>query len=187
MNTRAAAPTPACVGAWRHRPYRETLALRDGRRVLLRPMHRSDADALQRFFSTLSPMSRLLRFHGAVNRLPEAALRSMTTLVPQRHVALVALAHTDDGLPRLLAEARYVVDDEAPAQAEFALAVADGWQGLGLGRALLQRLAVHARSEGLQRLHGSVVPGNDGMLRLGQALGAQLHGDGAEVRLQIGL
>ncbi len=150
-------------------------------------MHRSDADALQHFFSTLSPMSRLMRFHGAVNRLPEAALRSMTTLVPQRHVALVALARTDDGLPRLLAEARYVVDDETPTQAEFALAVADGWQGLGLGRALLQRLAIHARSEGLQHLHGSVVPGNESMLRLGHALGARVHGDGAEVRLQIGL
>lgn len=187
MNTAVAGPTPACAGAWRQRPYRETLALRDGRRVLLRPMHRSDADALQLFFTTLSPSSRLLRFHGAVNRLPEAALRSMTTLVPQRHVALVALAHTDDGLRRLLAEARYVIDDDAPAQAEFALAVADGWQGQGLGRALLQRLAMHARSEGVQQLLGSVVPGNQAMLGLGHALGASLHSDGAEVRLQITL
>ncbi len=187
MNKALALPAPACLGTWRERPYRETLALRDGRRVLLRPMHHSDADALQVFFSTLSPPSRLLRFHGAVNHLPAAALRRMTTLVPQRHVALVALVHTHDGLRRLLAEARYVVDEEAPAQAEFALAVADGWQGQGLGRALLQRLALHARSEGLRQLHGSVVPGNQAMLSLGRALGADLLGDGAEVRLHITL
>ncbi len=183
----AEAFTPACAGAWRNRPYRETLALRDGRRVLLRPMHHGDAGALQRFFAALSPASRLLRFHGAVNRLPDAALRQMTTLVPRRHVALVALAHTDDGLRQLLAEARYVVDDEQPARAEFALAVADGWQGLGLGRALLQRLAVHARSEGLRELVGTVVPGNAAMLRLGAALGARERADHAEVALTLPL
>ena len=95
--------------------------------------------------------------HGAINQLPDSALRAMTTQIPQRHVALVAYTTTDDGLPHLLAEARYVVEDEG--EAEFALAVADAWQGQGLGRALVQRLAAHARAEGVPLLHGAVVPG----------------------------
>lgn len=185
MNPAALPITDSCVGAWRHRPYREAIALRDGRSVTLRPVHRSDADGLQQFFGSLSPRSRLLRFHGAVNRLPEQVLSSMTTQVPQRHVALVAVAHTDDGLPRLLAEARYVVDDDGSA--EFALAVADAWQGQGLGRALLRRLAAHARFEGVQLLEGSVLPGNEAMLKLAGDLGAQLHGHGAEVKVLLGL
>jgi GNAT superfamily N-acetyltransferase len=185
MNTALQAADGGCTGAWRHRPYRECLALRDGRSLTLRPVHHSDADALQRFFAGLSPRSRLLRFHGAVNQLPAQVLGRMTTQVPQRHVALVAVAHTDDGLPQLLAEARYVVS--APGHAEFALAVADAWQGQGLGRALLGRLATHARWAGVQWLQGSVLPGNEPMLKLAGQLGAQLQQQGAEVLVRLGL
>jgi len=185
---RAAAPAigPGCLRAWRDKPYREALALRDGRRVTLRPMHRSDAPALhQFFFGSLSPRARLLRFHGAINHLPDSALQALTTQVPRRHVALVALASTDDGLQQLLAEARYVVEDEG--EAEFAIAVADAWQGQGLGRALVQRLAAHARAEGIPVLHGAVVPGNEPMLRLMGSLGAQLHGHAPEVKVRLTL
>lgn len=181
----AAAPTADCTQRWRTHPYRETLTLSDGRHVLLRPAHHSDADALSRFFAALSPRARLLRFHGAVNRLPDAVLQAMTTQVPQRHIAIVALTHTDDGLQHLLAEARYAIDSDG--QAEFAVAVADTWQRQGLGRALVQRLAVHARASGLQRLHGSMLPGNEAMLQLMAGLGAGLHNDGAVVEARLAL
>jgi GNAT superfamily N-acetyltransferase len=179
------APTPSCAQRWRDQPYRETLTLRDGRAVLLRPAHRSDADALQRFFASLSPRARLLRFHGAVNRLPDNALQMLTTQVAQRHVALVATTHTDDGARTLLAEARYAVREEG--EAEFAVTVADNWQGQGLGRALLQRLAVHARASGIQQLTGSVMPGNEPMLGLMTRLGAQLQSGHAEVTARMRL
>ena len=45
MSTTQERPGPACYQAWRARPYRETLHLRNGRRVSLRPAHRSDAGA----------------------------------------------------------------------------------------------------------------------------------------------
>lgn len=199
MNTAAFAPTrvatvdaalpygPDCVRALAGRPYREALRLRDGRQVTLRPSHHSDVAALrQLFFGGLSPRARLLRFHGAVNALPESALRAMTTQVPQRHLALVATVTTDDGLRQLLAEARYVVE-EGTGTAEFAVSVADAWQGQGLARALLQRLVAYARSQGLVALHGGVVPGNEPMLRLMQKLGATLHGHAPEVRVQLPL
>ena len=128
-------PSEACSQPWRTQPYRETLVLRDGRQVLLRPAHRSDAEALEHFFIALSPRARLLRFHGAINRLPQRVLQSMTTQVPARHIALVALTTTDDGLRQVLAEAGYAIDNEG--QAEFAVAVADSWLRQGLGGALV--------------------------------------------------
>jgi RimJ/RimL family protein N-acetyltransferase len=186
MNGHTLPITPACVRAWRDKPYRETLALRDGRQVTLRPARYSDAPALRQFFfGSLSPRARLLRFHGAINQLPDSALRAMSTQIPRRHVALVAYTHTDDGLAHLLAEARYVVEDEG--EAEFAVAVADAWQGQGLGRALVQRLAAHARAEGVPLLHGAVVPGNEPMLRLMHSLGAELQGHAPEVKVRLAL
>jgi GNAT superfamily N-acetyltransferase len=59
--------------------------------------------------------------------------------------------------------------------AEFALTVADDWQGLGLGRQLLVRLARHAQSQGLQQLHGSVLWDNRPMTGLVERLGGSLH------------
>lgn len=178
----------ACGGAWQRGRYRERVLLRDGRSVLLRPAHHGDAALLQSFFAELSPRSRLLRFHGAVNGLSDAEARMMSTQVASQHVALVALADRPDGLPELCAEARYAVDEGLNGdEVEFGIAVADEWQQLGLGRALLTRLAIHARANGFSRLRGSVMPGNEPMLSLLRALGAELRGNGAEMRGTISL
>lgn len=177
-----------CSGAWQRGRYRERVLLRDGRSVLLRPAHHRDAALLQRFFAELSPRSRLLRFHGALNGLSDAAARRLSTQHAARHVALVALADGPDGQPELCAEARYAVDDDlGDGEAEFGIAVADDWQRLGLGHALLMRLAIHARASGFSRLHGSVMAGNEPMLALLRALDAEVRGDAGEVRGTITL
>jgi GNAT superfamily N-acetyltransferase len=154
----------------------DTLRLADGRSVMLRPVMPRDAVAEGEFISELSPLSRRLRFHGAVNRLPDEMLRAMTRIDHRHHVALIAQALGEDGLPHIVADARYVTeehDDGHPAHtAEFAIAVADAWQGVGLGRTLMQRLAQQARGQGLKTLHGLVLNGNEPMLKLLAQLGA---------------
>jgi acetyltransferase len=187
MNAVLSLENRRCAGGRRERPYREMLELREGRVVTLRPAHHSDKDALRGFFATLSPRSRLLRFHGGVNELPDAVLRAFTTQVPCQHVALVAMAAAHHGQQLLVAEARYVADAAAPGRAEIALTVADDWQGLGLGRALLRRLATHATTEGLEVLEGRVIAGNEPMLGLLRGLGASLRGTGAEVHAALPL
>jgi acetyltransferase len=172
---------PHCPLRHRGIPYREPLTLADGRRVLLRPAHHRDAAGLQRFFAALSPRSRLLRFHGVLNGLPDAAARRLATQVAQRHVSIVALA--DDGA--LCAEARYAVGDDG--RAEFGIAVADSHQGQGLGRALLLRLAVHARESGLREITGVVMAGNEAMLQLMASLGATTRAAGSEVHATLQL
>lgn len=147
------------------------LWLDDGRSVRLRPVAPADAEATGRFVQALSPASRRLRFHGALNALPPAVLRAMTAVDPCVQAVLVAEALAP-GAP-LVAEARYVRGDD-PRAAEFAIAVADAWQGAGLGRALMRRLAAHARAQGVVRLHGEVLDHNHRMLGMMAALGATL-------------
>lgn len=165
-------------------PQADRLWLADGRSVRLRPVRADDAEAAGRFVEALSPATRRLRFHGALNRLPPALLRAMTAVDPCVQAVLVAEA---GGL--LVADARYVVGDD-PQAAEFAIAVADDWQGLGLGRTLMRRLAAHARARGLRRLHGEVLDHNHRMLGLMERLGASLrpqHGGFGLVRAEIDL
>lgn len=183
---RTAGPArPAAAGA------RITLA--DGRCARLRPVSPGDLQAEEAFVAALSPQSRRMRFHGAMKQLPPAVLRAMTAIDQQRHVAWVAEAGCADGAARLVGDARYVIDDPpqaghgrpapAPAAAEFALAVADDWQGIGLGSAMLQRLVRHARARGLALLRGSVLVDNAPMLALVRRLGARLRDDPTDATL----
>lgn len=191
---RAAAPTAAPRDE-RVAIQDERLALPGNRAVLLRPIRADDAEAEQAFVGGLSLASRHRRFHVGLRQLSAPMLQQMTVVDQHRHVALVAEALVADALvadapgpatPRLVADARYVRLPTAPgqpAEAEFAIAVADDWQSLGLGRTLMDRLARHARASGLRALVGDVLPDNRRMLVLMRGLGAhpRPHPDGPQL------
>lgn len=159
-------------------PAAEVWQLPGGRAIRLRPIATADAPAEQAFFSGLSLDSRHKRFHVGLRELSPALLKLLTDVDQRLHVAWVAES-SEPGHP-VVADARYVRDAGHPEQAEFALAVADDWQGRGLGRRLIAHLAAHARAHGVQRLHGDVLADNRRMLALMRDHGARLrpHPDG---------
>jgi len=162
------------------------IELLDGRRVAVQPVAPQDAVAERAFVDGLSLTSRYRRFHFGLRELSPEASRAMTELDPAHEFAFVARPSDDD--KTIVADARYVCQADT-ADAEFAIAVADAWQGAGLGRALLLRLATHARSRGVQRLFGDVLWGNAAMLAVVRSLGGRWHrtGDATVVRVEIDL
>jgi GNAT superfamily N-acetyltransferase len=161
----------------------DRLRLADGREVVVRPVLAFDAPAEQAFVRALSGLSRIRRFHVGLHELPASLLRAMTEVDHQDHVAIVAEAFDhDEDEPRIVADARYVREPGSD-EAEFALAVADDWQGAGLGRALLRSLARHAARHGVRTLVGDVLHGNAPMFAVASGCGAQLapSPDGAGV------
>jgi acetyltransferase len=181
-------PTPA-DGAREAIERPHTVRLDDGRSAVLRPVKARDAAAEAAFIERLSPQSRRLRFHGAVNRLPAATLAAMTSVDPRRQVAFVAKGWSRDGRSEIVADARFVFegcnDGAACDHAEFALAVADTWQGAGLGRLLLQHLLRAAKLRGLHHLRGSVLADNTAMRGLVGRLGGQLEPDPFDASLVV--
>jgi acetyltransferase len=148
------------------------VVLIDGRRVIVCPVNAQDALAERNFVGALSPDSRYRRFHFGMRQLPDQLVREMTEIDQRQHVALVARP-ADAGRGEIVADARYVRAADAD-EAEFAVMVADAWQGAGLGRELLQRLGRHARASGVRRLYGDVLWGNEPMIGLVRALGGGL-------------
>jgi acetyltransferase len=130
--------------------------------VTLRPIQPDDVGALQSFVRVLSPMSRRLRFHAALNELSETTLKALTCVDQRRHVAFV-LTVTEHGTERIVGEARYAVSSDQET-AEFGIAVADAFQGLGLAERLVAALIDAARASGLRWLVGEVLAGNSRML-----------------------
>jgi len=143
-----------------------------------------DGRAEQAFVTALSAASRYRRFHVGIRELPESLLRRLTEVDQDQHVAIVA--RTTDGSGRIVADARYVRSSD-PAEAEFAIAVADDWQHLGLGRTLLMRLMQHAQARGIRRVVGDVLWDNRPMIDMVKRLGGRFapNGSGAGVHKAV--
>jgi len=73
--------------------------------------------------------------------------------------------------------------------AEFAVIVADPWQGKGLGPKLVERITEIARDQGVKRLQGDVLAQNQPMLEMVKRLGFSLRKDteGGTYRVEIAL
>ena len=154
----------------------EQVRLRGGTRVNLRPIRPEDADLERAFFAGLSPASRYQRFMQHMATLPPELLARFTQLDYDRELALVAV-HEE----RFIAVGRYAPNPDGET-GEFALVVADAWQGKGLGRLLLDRLCKAARAAGYKTLYGYILPANHDMLDLAKHLGfTEQSREGSEV------
>lgn len=142
-------------------------ALRDGTRVPMRPMRPEDVGYEQRFVRGLSEQSRYQRFLHQLPELPPAMLARFTQLDYDRELALVAFS-PDRG--EFIGVGRFMPNADGET-AEFALTVADAWQGRGLGRVLLERLCDCARAAGYRTLFGHILNANRDMLGLAERLG----------------
>ncbi|MCE4536506.1 GNAT family N-acetyltransferase [Pelomonas sp. P7] len=159
----------------------ERWTLAGGHVLHLRPLAPGDAAAEQVFFNGLSLDSRVLRFHFGLRELSPSLLKLLTEVDQRLHRAWVLVLPGPEGA--IVADARFVADPARTGAAEFALAVADAWQGRGLGRRLMAHLITEARRQGLRELSGDVLADNRRMLALLRDLGVRLlgHPDGPQL------
>lgn len=136
--------------------------------VTVRPLHREDADLELRFGLGLSEASRYSRFFGGTRFTPEL-LATLVNVDFSRDLALIATTVVA-GAETPIGVARYVLLPDAEA-AEFAVTVADDWQGCGVGKLLLARLVEIARERGLKRLVGETLATNQAMSRVAASAG----------------
>lgn len=146
--------------------------LRDGTKVLLRPIEPEDRERLAEGLRRLSPRSRYLRFHTSVDELSDRQLRYLTDVDGRDHVAWVAIDEDHPEVPGI-GVARYVRLPDEPTVAEAAVTVADEYQGRGAGTLLLGLLAGAARGSGIRVFRNYVLAENRAMLDIFEALGVE--------------
>jgi acetyltransferase len=143
--------------------------LRNGIRVTIRPIEPEDAQREQAFVRGLSQESRYFRFMNTLRELSPQMLERFTHPDAAREIALVAL--TGEGVSaQQIGVARCALMQDGTAS-EFALVVADSFQGQGLGGLLMQALLNAADERGIKRIEGLVLNNNQRMLELMHALG----------------
>lgn len=143
--------------------------LRGGRRVTLRAVRPQDKDEVQAFLKRLSEQSRYSRFMSPLRELSPGMLDRAVNPEPGRELQLVAV-WGGGPQPAIVGGARYSAA-AGSNECEFALTVADDWQGLGLARRLLETLMGAARAAGIERMEGYILASNSRMLGLARRLG----------------
>ncbi|HKL50362.1 MAG TPA: bifunctional acetate--CoA ligase family protein/GNAT family N-acetyltransferase [Wenzhouxiangellaceae bacterium] len=148
--------------------------LADGTELTVRPIRPEDAKIEQEFVRNLSEESKYFRFMQAVSELTPQMLVRFTQIDYDREMALIAVHEQPDGEELQVAVARYTMDPDR-SSCEFALTVADQWQGRGVGYHLMEKLMEVARARGMDTIHGEVLAANAHMLGLMQRLGFEIR------------
>src|SRR5512134_2336649 len=102
--------------------------LRDGTRVVIRPLTKDDAGRERAFLDRLTPESLHYRFLGGVN-VTDELIRQLVDVDTRREAAFVALR---EGRDEQIGVARFCTSRDG-ASCECAVVVSDPWQGRGLG------------------------------------------------------
>lgn len=156
--------TSAAVASYAPLPTRATLA--DGRVAYLRAIDRGDRVPLrEELFLKLSRDSLRNRFFAVKLDLTPAELSYLCDVDFVRHVAIVASVECGSRR-RLVGVARFVRATTTADSAEVAITVIDQFQGMGIGKLLLNRLIGSARELGVSRLEGSMLAQNRRMANL---------------------
>lgn len=163
----------------------DVVQLANASRVVVRPALPQDCELQRVFVGRLSDETRYFRFMTRLSELSEAMAERFTRIDYRSHLALIATTFIDAD-ETMIGEARYVVEEGGGVACEFAVAVADAWQRMGLARTLLRRLANHAATSGIRRMVGDTVSSNRAMIALAKDAGfavASKREDGRLVHL----
>ncbi|KJJ95425.1 GCN5 family acetyltransferase [Burkholderiaceae bacterium 26] len=162
--------------------------MHDGSIATVRPILPQDAPLEAALVDGLSSESRYARFLVGGGRLTDEMLAAYTQIDYVNHMALVVSVARPDGTGEdLIADGRFVVEDGV---AEFAMLVADAWQGKGVGRRLFATLVRAARVCGAREVFGEVLSINRRMISLARDAGfhvANVPGDATVCTVRLPL
>jgi acetyltransferase len=151
--------------------------MKDGQKVTIRPIRPEDEPLLVKFHETLSDRTVYMRYLHTLplsQRIAHERLTRICFIDYDREMALVAERRDPEtGEPQILGVAR-LKKIHGVNEAEFAVLVADPFQGKGLGEELTRRLIRVARDEKIERIVGDILPDNFVMLKLCERLGFKL-------------
>lgn len=155
------------------RKYSRESRIKDGREILLRPIMPEDEPLMIKMLEKASSQSLYLRFFGHVPKVTHKWLTRFTHIDYDREIAIVAQIESEKGDKELMGVVR-IIEDAWGESAEYAILVADKWQGQGLGNILTDYILEIAKERGIKMIIASVLPTNTGMIRIFEKRGFRI-------------
>jgi acetyltransferase len=153
--------------------------MRDGTPVLLRPMKPEDEPLVADFLRKCSDDTIYFRYFKLIKNWTHEMLIRFTQNDYDRELGLMAVGQPPS--PEVMMGVSRLVIDRTRKTAEFAVIIADPWQGKGLGPQLIARVIDIARDQDVDLLYGEVLSQNQPMLELAKKMGFTLKKSSTEV------
>jgi acetyltransferase len=154
--------------------------MKDGRKVIIRPIRAEDEPLVTQFHETISERSVTLRYLSPMalsQRVAHERLARICHNDYDREIALVVEGESKDGKRQIFAMARMSKLHGGENEARVTMMVSDPFQGQGIGAELLKRFIQIARDEGIERLLATMSPENPAMRKLCERNGFSLRTD----------
>jgi len=151
--------------------YVEPIQLRDGTILQIRPVHPTDGLQALAFRESLSDKSMYGRFLGYIPKVTEELIERFTKINYNKDMAIIAeIKHgrQKEGI----AVAR--IASEQKGVTEFAVIVADEWQGKGLGKILTDYMIQVGKDLGYYKMEAHVFEDNVAMIKILKTRGFEL-------------
>jgi GNAT superfamily N-acetyltransferase len=136
----------------------------DGEEITIRPSKPVDERRIQEHFYNLDKADIISRFFHEKTSFLRGDVETMYAIDYVNDLTILALVG-EFGFGKVVAVGEYLLDPAANL-AEVAFSVSREYQGKGLGRVLIRKLAEAARENGISGLVAYTSPQNQGMIRL---------------------
>ena len=158
--------------------YTKKVTLKNGQTALLRPIRPEDEPLEAQMFTLFSKETVYFRFFGYVPHVTHELLIRFTQIDYDREMAIIAeIQETPNGPPSMAGVVR-LVGDAWNENAEYAIVVADPWQGQGLGGKMTDYILEIARQRSIRKVYASVLSNNEGMIRIFDQKGFSFRQEG---------
>ena len=151
----------------------EAVELKDGRKLLLRPIMAEDEPALREGFNKLTPEEIKMRFFVPMKALDHLMAARLSQINYDREMALLLTGPGAPGQAEIYGVARIAADPNNE-RAEYALIVRHELTGQGLGTLLMNKILQYAKERGIEEVYGAVLHDNRPMLHLCEKLGFEI-------------
>jgi acetyltransferase len=155
--------------------------LRDGEKVLLRPLTPEDGALYPDFLAEVTSDDLRLRFFAPMRQVSPDLIDRLIHYDPQKAMAFIAIAEASG---RMLGVVR-LHDDAEGGTAEFAILLRTRLKGHGLGWLMMKHMIANAKEKGLKTVHGQVLSENATMLQMCQELGFHVGDDPTERGVKV--
>jgi acetyltransferase len=158
--------------------YVSAWTMKDGRKVIIRPIRAEDEPLVVHFHETLSDRSVYLRYLSPMMLSQRVTHERMARICHNdydREIALVVEGESKDGERPIFAIGRMSKLHGEDNEARVTMLVSDQFQGQGIGGELLKRFIHIGRAEKIKRLLATISPENIAMRKLCEGLGFSMQ------------
>jgi acetyltransferase len=149
--------------------YITEFTMKNGEKVILRPIKPEDEFMEKEMFSNFSERTQRFRFFQLIKDISHDQLVRYTQIDYDREIAIIA--EVTENRKKMMAGVARLIADQYNETAEFAIVIADPWQNMGLGNKFTDYIIDIAKARGVQKIYANILADNHIMLHMFKSRG----------------